>query len=84
MKHELDIYAKYFIAVADGTKTFEVREKRDRNFKIGDWLLLKEIDETSLLYTVKTILKQISYILDNENYCKKGYVILGLKTTTEE
>lgn len=79
MKHDLDIYSKYFEAVVDGTKTFEVREKRDRNFKVGNVLLLKEIDELSKKHTGREILKEISYILDDSNYCKNGYVILGLK-----
>lgn len=38
--HELKILPKYFSEVYSGNKTFEVR-KNDRNFKVGDMLILK-------------------------------------------
>ena len=39
--HELKIKPVYFEAVKEGIKTFELR-KDDRNFKVGDILLLRE------------------------------------------
>jgi len=41
MEHELKILPKYFIEVVSSTKRFEIR-KNDRNFKVGDILILKE------------------------------------------
>lgn len=43
MKHELKIWPQYYCRVADGTKTFEVREN-DRGFQPGDTVILKEWD----------------------------------------
>ncbi|WP_331384989.1 DUF3850 domain-containing protein [Bacillus badius] len=43
MKHELKIYPQYFKAVVSGKKSFEIR-KNDRDFKVGDTLLLHEFD----------------------------------------
>ena len=43
MKHELKIWPQYYCRVADGSKTFEVREN-DRGFQPGDLVVLKEWD----------------------------------------
>ncbi|EAH2686743.1 DUF3850 domain-containing protein, partial [Listeria monocytogenes] len=42
--HELKTMSEYFAAVAEERKTFEIR-KNDRDFKIDDYLLLKEFEE---------------------------------------
>lgn len=43
MKHELKIWPQYYCRVADGSKTFEVRDN-DRGFQPGDTVVLKEWD----------------------------------------
>jgi len=78
--HELKIISVYFGAVKDGRKTFEVR-KNDRDYKVGDILLLEEIFGTGDVYNSKTrdsIEVVITYIYSGE-LCKEGYVILGIK-----
>lgn len=45
MKHELKIWPQYYCRVADGTKTFEVRDN-DRAFQPGDEVVLREWDPT--------------------------------------
>lgn len=39
--HELKILPEYFDAVISGRKRFEIR-KNDRDYKVGDQLILKE------------------------------------------
>ena len=40
MIHELEILPEYFTAIKQGRKRFEIREKRDRDFKVSDTLHL--------------------------------------------
>ncbi len=75
--HSLKTLPEYFNAVVDGSKNFEVR-KNDRNFQVGDSLILKEWDGDT--YTGRIIKKEITYILDHTSgYVLKGYVIMGIK-----
>lgn len=77
--HELKILPKYFSEVVSGSKTFEVRQN-DRDFKVGDEIILNEYDrERGFYYTGYKVTVEITYILDNPEYLKNGYVILGIK-----
>lgn len=73
MKHELKIKPEYFAAVFFGEKTFEIRNNADRNFQVGDTLMLKAWDGE---FTGDFVEKVVSYITDFEQ--KPGYVVLGL------
>ena len=75
--HELKIFPEYLEAILDETKTFEVR-KNDRNYKVNDILMLKEWNKDKG-YTGRWITVKICYILDNPDYCKDGFIILGIK-----
>lgn len=75
MEHYLKIYPEYYEAVASKDKPFEVR-KNDRNYKVGDKLILREGYGR---FTGRYITADVSYILDKQPFCPKGYVILGLK-----
>ena len=68
MIHALKILPEFFKAMAAGTKSFEVR-KNDRPYHTGDYVA----------YTGKCTLQKIVYILNDPEYCKEGYVILGLE-----
>lgn len=74
--HDLKILPEYFGAVLEGRKNFELR-KDDRNFKVGDNIVLNEFDGEHL--TGRSLLRNIKYILrDCPQYgLKKGYCILG-------
>ncbi|MFS5210726.1 DUF3850 domain-containing protein, partial [Streptococcus agalactiae] len=63
-------------AIMDGTKTFECRYN-DRDFKVGDELLLREYDPQKG-YTYRCIVRKITYILSDFIGLKDGYVILGV------
>jgi len=74
--HDLKILPKYYRAIEKGTKTFEVRFN-DRNYQVGDILELKECLGGE--YSGRYIRAEITYVLDDPEYCKEGYVVLGIK-----
>lgn len=79
MIHELKIKPEYFAAVVSGDKTFEIRNNADRNFQVGDTLLLWEWNGG---FTGQTAERTVSYITDFEQ--KTGYVVLGLANKCEQ
>lgn len=74
----LKCHPEYFEAIKNGTKSFECRYN-DRNFKVGDELLLREYDP-ELGYTTRCIVRKIVYILPDFIGLKDGYVVLGIAT----
>lgn len=80
MIHELKVDREYFMPIMQGKKTFEVR-KNDRDFQIGDFLALNETEKTpgGVNYTGDAVLAVVNYILDTPDYCKDGFVIMGIK-----
>jgi hypothetical protein len=78
--HELKTLRKYFDAVCDGQKTFEVR-KDDRNFQVGDILRLQRYENEECQKANCNV--TITYILgrneDEKMFVPDGYVIVGIK-----
>lgn len=61
--HELKIWPKFYRRVADGSKTFEVRNN-DRDYQRGDGVILNEWDPEKKLPTDSPVLKfTIGYVL---------------------
>lgn len=65
--HELKIYPKYFEAILDGKKTFEIR-KDDRDFQVGDSIVLKEWD--NIKYSGREI-QALFWDLLRRQFCRK-------------
>ncbi|WP_270346603.1 ASCH/PUA domain-containing protein [Enterococcus thailandicus] len=87
MIHELKILPEFFEAVTSGRKQFEIR-KNDRDYKVGDQLVLREIDyvhneniSDELFYTGDSYKAEITYITDYAQ--KDGYVVLGIRGAEE-
>jgi len=60
--HTLKTWPEPFQAVFDGSKTAELRDGRDRDFKVGDVLLLQEFDPKERVYTGCEIHVEVTYI----------------------
>ncbi|MBO0451158.1 DUF3850 domain-containing protein [Candidatus Enterococcus murrayae] len=75
MTHKLKISEEYYIAVENKEKKFEIRFN-DRNFQVGDRILLQEITENKD-YTGREISGVITYITKYEQ--KEGFVVFGFK-----
>ncbi len=65
VNHELKTWRSYFHAIADGTKTFEIR-RDDRGFRVGDTLRLRETEYGSGNYTGREERRVITQILRHE------------------
>lgn len=78
--HDLKILPEYFEAVLSGVKTFEIRFN-DRNYAVGDILVLREFDSYSGQYTGRKVRKTISFLLDDFRFLKNGYVCLALSNS---
>ncbi|MFC0758474.1 DUF3850 domain-containing protein [Enterococcus faecalis] len=76
MIHELKIDREYFIAVLEDLKKFEIRFN-DRNFKVGDIVILNEIDKINRKLTGRQIKTKITYITNYEQ--KSNYVVFGIE-----
>ena len=75
--HYLKTLPQYFIAQEEGIKPFEVR-LNDRNYQVGDILHLQEFVPPDT-YTGRKLDREVTYVLDDPIYCKKGFVVLGTK-----
>jgi hypothetical protein len=76
--HELKTWPVFYKDIVNGTKTFEVRQN-DRDFQLGDLLLLREYDPDAEQYTGAKTERVITYILgDNPFFQLNAMVILGI------
>lgn len=66
MVHKLKTWPCYFEEVFQGRRKFEIRIN-DRNFQVGDTLLLEEYDIDAEAYTGRHCHREVTYILTNEN-----------------
>lgn len=79
MEHKLKILSRYYEAILQGKKTFEVR-KDDRQFQQGDTLILQEtVTPYGCGYTGREMKVEVTYILRDSEYVKDGYCIMGIK-----
>ncbi|MDW7673198.1 MAG: DUF3850 domain-containing protein [Bacillota bacterium] len=74
--HELKTWPEYFQPVVEGRKTFEIRLD-DRDFKEGDYLLLKEYYPKKG-YTGREIFVQVAYILADTDFLPNMHVCMGI------
>ena len=75
--HELKILPQWFEDIKTGKKKFELR-KADRDFKVGDYLYLREFENGE--YTGRNCYVVIKYIFKGtgEYGLSEGYWILGI------
>ena len=79
--HKLKTWPEQFDAIKEGSKTFEFR-KNDRNFEIGDILLLQKFDPTigtEGVYLCEEILVKVFHILEEGFGLTEGHVIMSIK-----
>ncbi len=77
MTHELKIQPQYFKDVMLGLKRFEIRFN-DRNYQVGDTLILNEFNPNTKRYTGEQVTRKIDYILNDVDGLEPDYVILQI------
>jgi len=78
--HDLKCWREHFRRLLDGTKHVELRFD-DREFKVGDRLLLREYDPRASRYTGRATVRRVSHILRSSDgpWLSSGYVALSLE-----
>lgn len=76
--HELKAWPAPFQAVRTGAKRYELR-KSDRDYRVEDWLHLREWDPDSQAYTGRQLWAQVTYITRGGEWgLPEGLCVLGL------
>lgn len=88
MTHELKTWSEHFEEVFMGRKTYEVR-KNDRDFKVGDMLILQEGDlggagmsdyDLTFFPTGRTLARKVTHILHGGEFgIEKDYVVMSIQ-----
>lgn len=88
IEHQLKTWPSYFGQIENNEKLFEVR-KNDRDFQVGDLLILQEYDPWHKKYTGAEIYCEVSSVLsglpvDDPVFfgISQGYCVMGIKKIT--
>jgi ASC-1-like (ASCH) protein len=81
VQHDLKTINPYFSLVLSGEKTCEVR-LNDRNFQVGDTLLLREYGEEGLTGRTHTV--RVTHILSGEHFVgvRPGWVVMSFRNVS--
>lgn len=80
--HCLKTWVKYYNQIIDGTKCFEIRQN-DRDFKVGDRLVLQEWNNNKKCYSGRETDRVVSYIIQGEFGLPENICVMQLKQALE-
>lgn len=79
-------WSEFFQAIKEGRKLHDLRSKKDRTFRVGDTITLREFMQFEGEDTGNEIMVEITYITSNDTPCAyssaaldRDYCILSLK-----
>lgn len=67
--YEVKSWPAFFSKMISGEKKHDMRDKRDREYKVGDSMLLREYDPFGGGYTGRWAVVEITYITSNVTPC---------------
>lgn len=77
--HDLKTWSEPWAYVASGHKTYEVR-RDDRDYQVGDLLLLREYDPEASAFTGWAVLVQVKHVTRGPpSPLPEGVVVLGIE-----
>jgi hypothetical protein len=84
--YDVKSWSHFFQAIRAGNKMHDMRDLRDRNYKVGDVLNLQEYDQFTGKYSGKECTVMITYITSADTPCAfssaalaPGFCILSLR-----
>lgn len=77
-QHELKTWPEFYKAIANGSKSFELR-KYDRDFKVGDTLLLKEYDPDNDTYSGRQTSVLVTFIIADPTWVQDRMCCMSIK-----
>lgn len=82
MQHDLKTWPAFFAAVLAGDKRFELR-RDDRDYQVGDTLLLREWDPETQEYSGREVTAPVTYIVRGPKFgLEAGNVVMSLGAST--
>ena len=69
VEHRVKSWPQFFEATLTGIKTHEVRRLTDRDYQVGDRLLLQEYDPATETYSGRELAVRITYVTSAEAPC---------------
>lgn len=88
--HKVKSWTHLFEAAAEGRKTHDLRYVNERDYRIGDFLLLQEFDHVAQRYTGRECLVEITYVTSDQMPCAlfrnaidRGYCILSIRLASK-
>lgn len=79
--HELKTWASPFRDMLTGAKRADFR-RDDRNYRVGDTLILREYDPRSERYSGRRIDRRVVHVQSLDSFGAPGYVLLSLEPTS--
>lgn len=76
--HSLKCWPKYWSAIADGRKNFDVRKGEDRQYQVGDELRLQEYDVLKG-FTGRQTRRIVGYIMHGGEWLPADVWVLGFR-----
>ena len=76
-KHTVNSWQSYFKIIVDSRKLHDVRNRSERDYKVGDRMLLREYDPFEAKYTGRSQGVEITYITDRATPCAFSSAILN-------
>lgn len=78
-RHTLKTWPAFFTAILERRKTYEIR-KNDRNFQVGDELLLQEWDPVAKAYSGREQLVDVTYMTQGGQWgIPEGICVMGIR-----
>lgn len=76
VEHEVKSWTHLYDEHIAGRKTADMRDKRDRNYRVGDILHMRRYDFQKGIYTGESCRSLITHIISNDTPCAMSSAIL--------